>query len=209
MPETKFLLQLLMRLLAHSASRDGSRLRSQQRVGRQVPEIVGPLAACPSLASQPGYIAQQVPVVAPHRTVAHPDAYRETKPPTHSCYPAARQCGASSAWPRLLCLQRFLAQCFRPRPASPPASHQRCRPFGCARFPPPDTVPGPPAPGGTPYRRRRPPKSDRNTSPCAKVRETNDWQFLFLPSSPQQCGATSTDIMLFLGNRIIDYQPGG
>lgn len=44
-PETEFLLQLLMRLLAHPTALDGGRRRRQRRVGRQVTQIVLALAA--------------------------------------------------------------------------------------------------------------------------------------------------------------------
>ena len=48
--------------------------------------------------------------------------------------------------------------------------------------------------------RRRP--TGTGTSPCARVRETRDWQFAFLPSWPQYCRATPTDRVPFLGRAV-------
>ena len=98
---------------------------------------------------------------------------------------------------------------FRPRPASPPASHQRCRPFGCAGFPPLGAVPGPPGPGRTPYwrRRLRNPTGTRHPAPEC-VRPTTGIPLLAEQSAARQRN-THRHHALLGQPRIIDYQPGG
>ena len=54
--EAEFLLQLLMRLLAHPPRFDGGGQSAQVGLGGQVGEIVFPLARRPQLADKPGFL---------------------------------------------------------------------------------------------------------------------------------------------------------
>jgi len=70
--EAQLLLELLVRLLARPPGLDQRRQPLERRVGRQVREVVLPLARGPALADQPDLLAGQVPAVAELRSLRGP-----------------------------------------------------------------------------------------------------------------------------------------
>jgi hypothetical protein len=77
--ETELLLELLMRLLAHSARLDGRGQRAQRRAWRLVAEVELALATAAPFADQPGFLARQVFAFAHGWAIGDPHPHgRET-----------------------------------------------------------------------------------------------------------------------------------
>src|SRR5689334_24971108 len=71
--EAELLLRLLVRLLADPARLDRGRQLPERRLGRQVGQVVLPLARGAVLADQPDLVPGQVPAVAELRTLRRAD----------------------------------------------------------------------------------------------------------------------------------------
>jgi hypothetical protein len=126
--EAEFLLELLVRLLAHPTGLDGRCQLLERDVRRQVREMVLPLAGGPVLTDQPDLCTRWVPTVAELFALgrAHPQG-RELghqrplgpAPPVHPPPKGIRQHGLGRD--RVLARHRVLARaaCSRSRPVQP------------------------------------------------------------------------------------------